>query len=76
MMGPTTTRGGHGRAAAAAATLREALRTAAPGAVVLSLPVADLEEVLEELERLEANEATNDGINGWSRKVKLGRRSA
>ena len=76
MMGPTTTRGGRGRAAAAAATLREALRTAAPGAVVLSLPVADLEEVLEELERLEANEATNDGINGWSRKVKLGRRSA
>jgi len=76
MMGPTTTRGGRGRAAAAAATLREALRTAAPGAVVLSLPVADLEEVLEELERLEANEATNDGINGWSRKAKLGRRSA
>ena len=76
MMGPTPTRGGRGRAAAAAATLREALRTAAPGAVVLSLPVADLEEVLEELERLEANEATNDGINGWSRKAKLGRRSA
>lgn len=71
MMGMTT-RGGRGRAAAAAATLREALRTAAPGAVVLSLPVADLEEVLEELERLEANEATNDG-DGWSRK---GRRSA
>ena len=76
MMGTTTTQGGRGRAAAAAATLREALQTAAPGAVVLSLPVADLEEVLEELERLEANEATNDGINGWSRKVKLGRRSA
>jgi hypothetical protein len=71
MMGRTT-RGGRGRAAAAAATLREALRTAAPGAVVLSLPVADLEEVLEELERLEAKEATDDG-DGCSRK---GRRSA